>query len=322
MKHPATLMNLKHLIIVLGLVCLGLVACRNSPAPEAATPASIDRHDHPQTLAAMTFNLRYSTETDGDNAWRHRKDDVIALIGRYQPDLLGVQEALPSQMQDLQHGLSEYASLGVGRDPDNQGEFSAIFYSKTKFQLLAGDTFWLSPTPDTPSKGWDAALNRICTWGLFRVRETGREFLFFNTHFDHVGEHARIQSARLILEKISALNPERLPVIVSGDFNLTDQERPIGLLSTAMQDSFHHSRTEHRGPRGTFQDFNPDSRELERIDYVFTSGFTVLTHAHLDERRQSDQTRYPSDHFPVLVELQFLEEQHQPRRNGDPETTD
>jgi len=253
----------------------------------------------------MSFNLRYSTQADGENAWPQRKDDVVALIHEYQVDLLGVQEALPTQMQDLQQGLPGYASLGVGRDLDNQGEFSAIFYSTVKFKLLDGDTFWLSKSPQTPSKGWDAALNRVCTWGRFRALETGREFLIFNTHFDHVGHEARQQSAQLILDKITELNPERLPLILSGDFNLTDQETPIGMLSSAMQDSFHHSRDGHRGPTGTFQDFKTDARALERIDYIFTTGFTVLAHAHLDDRRKSDPARYPSDHFPVVTRLQF-----------------
>jgi len=311
--HPAlqqqTVMNLKSLIPLLLLACLGLTACQNNPATDTTAQAVVDTNGQTQELAVMSFNLRYSTDSDGDNAWRVRKDDAVALIGQYQADLLGVQEALPAQMQDLQQALPQYANLGVGRDPDNQGEFSAIFYSKTKFQLLAGDTFWLSPTPDAPSKGWDAALNRICTWGRFRVRETGREFLMLNTHFDHMGVEARHQSAQLIVEKITELNPERLPVILSGDFNLTDKETPIALLSTAMQDSIHHSRDGHRGPGGTFQDFKTDVRVLDRIDYVFTTGFTVLTHAHLDDRRTSDPARYPSDHFPVLVKLQFQEGQ-------------
>jgi len=308
-------MNFKTILALLALTCAGLTACQNHSTQAISPKTPADTDEQAQGLSTMSFNLRYSTEADGDNAWRLRKDDVIALIGEYQVDFLGVQEALPSQIQDLQLGLPDHASLGLGRDPDNQGEFSAIFYSKTKFQLLAGDTFWLSPTPDVPSKGWDAALNRICTWGRFRVRETGREFLMFNTHFDHMGVEARSQSAQLIVKKITELNPERLPVILSGDFNLTDKEIPIALLGTAMQDSIHHSRDGHRGPGGTFQDFKTDVRVLERIDYVFTTGFMVLTHAHLDDRRKSDPTRYPSDHFPVLVKLQFQEGQDSPQPN-------
>jgi len=230
-------MIFKPFITLLVLTCGGLVACQNTSTPDAATQAFVDTDSSTQTVTAMSFNLRLSTATDGENAWMQRKEDVITLIHKYQVDILGVQEALPVQMQDLQQGLPHYASIGVGRDPDNQGEFSAIFYSRGKLQLLAEDTFWLSPTPETPSKGWDAALNRICTWGRFQVRATGREFLVFNTHFDHVGEEARRQSAQLILKKISELNPDWLPVILSGDFNLTDDEIPIGIISTHMQDS-------------------------------------------------------------------------------------
>jgi len=298
-------MNFKQLVVLSALAFLGLAGCRSEPTPNAS--ANTDHHRH--ELTAMSFNLRYSTEADGDNAWQHRKNDVTALIQHYQVDLLGVQEALPAQMRDLQQALPQYTSLGVGRDADHQGEFSAIFYSKDKFQLLAGDTFWLSPTPDMPSKGWDAALNRICTWGRFRTQETGRDFLVFNTHFDHIGQNARRHSAQLILDKINALNPDQLPVILSGDFNLTEEEAPIRLISAALDDSFDHAANGHQGPAGTFQDFNTEARELDRIDYMFTRGFDVLTHTHLDDRRTSDPARYPSDHFPVLVKLQFREGQ-------------
>jgi len=289
--------------------CLGLAACQNPSAPVSATQtANLPPAD---TFQVMSFNLRLATATDGENAWPQRKEDVIALIGDQQVDILGVQEALPEQMHDLQQGLSNsgYLALGVGRDPDNQGEFSAIFYATATLELRAGETFWLSPTPQVPSKGWDAALNRICTWGKFRVRSTGREFLVFNTHFDHIGEEARRQSAQLILDKISESNPEQLPVILSGDFNLTDNETPIGIISAQMQDSFYHSQTAHQGPVGTFQDFDTSARDLDRIDYIFTSGFDVRSHRHIDDRRKSDPARYPSDHFPVLAELQFSAQQ-------------
>jgi len=295
------MMNCGKTLLLLLLAGFGLAACENSPAPDVETQTA----DTAPKLSVMSFNLRYANAADGENAWTHRKDDVLALLGSYQPDVLGVQEATPVQMQALRDGLPGYASLGVGRDADNQGEFSAIFYAKDKLQLLEGDTFWLSETPEIPSKGWDAALNRISTWGKFRVLETGREFLAFNTHFDHVGVEARQQAARLILRKIDELNPQRLPVVLSGDFNLTDTEAPIGLISAAMQDGFYHAQGGHQGPTGTFQDFRTDITEPERIDYIFTTGFDVLTHAHLDERRKSDPTRYPSDHFPVLAELKL-----------------
>jgi len=295
------MMNCGKILLLLMVACFGLAACQNSPALDAQAQTA----DAAPELSVMSFNLRYANTADGDNAWTHRKDDVLALLDGYQPDVLGVQEATPVQMQELQDGLPGYANLGVGRDADNQGEFSAIFYAKDKLQLLEGDTFWLSETPDVPSKGWDAALNRICTWGKFRVQASGREFLAFNTHFDHVGVEARQQAARLILQKIEELNPQRLPVVLSGDFNLTENEAPIGLISAAMQDGFYHARGGHQGPTGTFQDFRTDITEPERIDYIFTTGVAVLTHTHLDERRRSDPARYPSDHFPVLAELKL-----------------
>jgi len=137
------------------------------------------------------------------------------------------------------------------------------------------------------------------------VLDSGHEFFVFNTHFDHIGHEARRHSAQLILDKIDELNPDRLPVILSGDFNLTENEAPMVLVSAALNDSFYHAENGHQGPTGTFQDFNTDARELDRIDYIFTRDVDVLTHAHLDERRNSNPSYYPSDHFPVLVTLRF-----------------
>ncbi|MBE4951303.1 endonuclease/exonuclease/phosphatase family protein [Chryseobacterium culicis] len=255
-----------------------------------------------QDLTVMSFNIRLNVESDKDNAWPKRKQDVADLLTYYHPDYFGVQEALPEQMKDIKTGLKNYEYIGVGRDDGKEkGEFSAIFYDKNKLEVVKSGTFWLSETPEKPSKGWDAALNRICTYALFKDKKSKKEFLAMNLHFDHVGNVARVKSSELILKKIKELNPGNLPVTLSGDFNLTDDSEPIKILSQNMKDTFYHSETKHYGPAGTFTGFNVNEVPKERIDYIFTQGFKIKSHRHINDRREN--LLYPSDHFPVIVNL-------------------
>ncbi|WP_343681521.1 endonuclease/exonuclease/phosphatase family protein [Chryseobacterium arthrosphaerae] len=255
-----------------------------------------------QDLTVMSFNIRLNVESDKENAWPQRKQDVADLLTYYHPDYFGVQEALPEQMKDLKTGLKNYNYIGVGRDDGKeQGEFSAIFYDTGRLDVLKSGTFWLSETPEKPSKGWDAALNRICTYAVFKDKKSKKEFLAMNLHFDHVGNVARVKSSELILKKIKELNPKNLPVTLSGDFNLTDDSEPIKILSKNMKDTFYHSETRHYGPVGTFTAFNVNEIPKDRIDYIFTKGFTIRSHRHINDRREN--LLYPSDHFPVIVNL-------------------
>ncbi|WES97020.1 endonuclease/exonuclease/phosphatase family protein [Chryseobacterium arthrosphaerae] len=255
-----------------------------------------------QDLTVMSFNIRLNVESDKENAWPQRKQDVADLLTYYHPDYFGVQEALPEQMKDLKTGLKNYNYIGVGRDDGKeQGEFSAIFYDTGRLDVVKSGTFWLSETPEKPSKGWDAALNRICTYAVFKDKKSKKEFLAMNLHFDHVGNVARVKSSELILKKIKELNPKNLPVTLSGDFNLTDDSEPIKILSRNMKDTFYHSETKHYGPVGTFTAFNVNEIPKDRIDYIFTKGFTIRSHRHINDRREN--LLYPSDHFPVIVNL-------------------
>lgn len=257
-----------------------------------------------QTLKVMTFNIRLSVDSDQENSWEHRKKETMGLISYYHPDVLGVQEALPQQMTDLKATLSGYQTVGVGRDDGkNKGEFSAIFYDESRLKLLQSGTFWLSPTPEVPSKGWDAALNRICTYALLQEKKSGKKFWAFNTHFDHVGDLARVNSAKLILEKIQKMNTQKLPVVLTGDFNLTADTEPLKVLAAAMSDTQLHSQTPHYGPLGTFQNFDVTTPAKDRIDYIFTNNFDVLSNRTINDRREN--LLYPSDHFPVMAELKF-----------------
>lgn len=257
-----------------------------------------------QDLKVMSFNIRLNVESDQDNAWPKRKEEALALLEYYHPDVLGVQEALPEQMKDMKSGLKNYDFVGVGRDDGKEkGEFSAIFFDTQKLQIIKSGTFWLSETPEKPSKGWDAALNRICTYAIFKDLKSKKEFLAMNIHFDHVGNVARVKSSELILKKAKELNPKNLPLVLTGDFNLTEDTEPVKILSQNLKDTFYHSEKKHYGPKGTFTGFNVNEVPKDRIDYIFVKGFKIKSQRHINDRREN--LLYPSDHFPVLSELSF-----------------
>ena len=256
-------------------------------------------------MDVMSYNIRFLTENDGENSWSYRKDHLTNQLKFYEPDIFGVQEAVYEQLQHFEAQLEDYKYIGVGRDKgDNQGEFSAIFYDAEQFKVLEEDTFWLSNTPEKPSKGWDAALPRICTWALFEHKSTGEKFYVFNTHFDHMGEKAREESAKLIAEKIDSINTKNLPVILMGDLNLEPKTAAIQFLSEKMNDSKEVAEKVAFGPEGTFNGYRFNEPVTRRIDYIFTDkdNFRVLKYAVLSD---SKDLKYPSDHLPVLVELEM-----------------
>ncbi len=254
-----------------------------------------------QNIKVMTYNIRLDLASDGENRWDNRKEMLAGQVLFYEPDFLGVQEALHNQMDYLAKALPNYKYIGRGRDDGRQqGEYSAIFYNAENFDVLDQATFWLSETPVTPSKGWDAAYNRVCTYGIFRDKKTGVKLWVFNTHLDHVGNIARVESAKLILQKIKQLNTQNLPVVLTGDFNLEDNSESIKLISTELNDA-KKSAKQVFGPDGTFNAFQFDKPVITRIDYIFTSrNIAVKKYAVLSD---SKNCRYPSDHLPVYTEL-------------------
>lgn len=259
------------------------------------------------TMKVATFNLRLNIAYDSANAWPHRKDMARDLIRYHKFDVFGVQEALIDQMQDLD-AMGTYAHVGVGRNDGKEGgEFSAIFYNKEKYELLTSGNFWLSPTPDVPSKGWDAAYIRICTWAHLSEKATGKEFYFFNTHFDNEGVQARENAAKMIIEKIHALSDSRTPVIITGDFNSNPTTSAYGTMVKQFRDAKLVSKTPPYGPDSTFQDFkyhNWTKVVTEgRIDFVFVNdNIEVLDYAVLTD---SKDLRFPSDHFPVVCTIRY-----------------
>lgn len=258
-----------------------------------------------QELRVMSYNIRFDNPADGENAWGNRKAFLVSQIAYHAPDLVGTQEGLAHQLADMAGGLPQYAYFGKGRDAgENEGEFSAVFYRTDRLELESEGTFWLSPTPEVPSRGWDAALNRICTYGLFRHRASGRRFFMFNTHFDHIGQQARRESVQLILSKIEEINAEGFPVILTGDLNLEPDTEPIQILSGSMTDAYTATGAAAYGLAGTFNGFDCTTPATRRIDYIFTSPdqLTVSRFATLSETRAKG---FPSDHFPVLATLEW-----------------
>ena len=258
-----------------------------------------------QQMNIISFNIRYNTESDGINAWPNRVEMVTGLLRFHQAHIFGLQEAMYDQILDIQNELPEYKWIGVGRDDgEKAGEFCPLFFDKSKYILLEHGNFWLSETPEKPGKGWDAACNRIVTWGHFQSKVTGKQFLIYNTHFDHRGTTERKKSAILIRNKIEKMTYNKnLPVILTGDFNLTPDEMPVSLIKKYLSDSRDISKQSPYGPSGTYNGFKIDADLDRRIDYIFVQGnIKVLKYAVLSD---SKDRRFPSDHLPVFVRVQL-----------------
>ena len=256
-----------------------------------------------QEFTAMSYNIKYANENDGENSWSNRKDFLANQLKFYHPQIFGVQEAVKSQIDFITTELPTYKSLGVGREGGDQGEFSAIFYDTTKFEVLKSDTFWLSETPDQISKGWDADYHRICTYALLKDKESEEQFYFFNTHFDHRGKEARTNSARLIIQQIKKVNVENYPVLLTGDFNLEPETEQIQYIKSYLNDAKEATAAITLGPSGTFNGYDFQTPVTRRIDYIFHSEeINVETYAVLSD---NENGRYASDHLPVFVKIQI-----------------
>lgn len=267
-----------------------------------------------EPITIMSYNIRLDTPVDeGIYDWSERKDIVAEIIGpRYGADIVGLQEPIGfresrrNQIEDLQELLPEYSWVGVGRDDgEDGGEFSPIFYRKDLFKVLESKTFWFSETPDNPgSVGWDAVYPRIVTWALLYEFKTEKKFYVFNTHFDHRGSQARIESAKMLAEHISGL-PKEKPVIITGDLNQPEESEVYSIITSisGIKDARYASETGHSGPTATsttnnWQDLRP---EESRIDYIFVgNGIRVLNHRIKDDRFHNI---FPSDHLPVISDV-------------------
>lgn len=257
----------------------------------------------PIALRFMTYNIRLDIASDGENAWAHRRDWVAAQIDWLRPDVFGMQEVLPNQKADLVARLPGYRIIGGGRDGKDKGEASPIGFDTGKFDLIEQGLFWLSPTPNVPSKAWDAAFNRVVTWARLRVKGTRTDVLAINTHWDHIGFIARKQSAMIMAKWIGAHAKPCERVLVSGDFNSELGGDPVQhLVTTArLRDARGISRTAPFGPAGTFNAFKNPPQESGAIDHFLVGeGVEVQRYAVIS---QVIGGRWPSDHFPVLIDV-------------------
>ena len=264
---------------------------------------TISSNIYSQPHSFISYNIRYDNNWDIENSWKIRRNKISKILVQYSPSIIGIQEGLLNQVQYIDSSLIDYDYVGVGRDDGKmKGEFCAIYFDTTRYVLLKNSTFWLSETPDTISVGWDAALERICTYGLFKDRITKEEFWVFNTHFDHIGVVAREKSSELILKRINKINHQSLPVILMGDFNSIPNSSPVKEIKTELSDALQISLEKLQGPRGTFNGFNEDLPIEKRIDYIFTNDLKVLSYTHINDRLNNN--RHISDHLPVMIKIQ------------------
>lgn len=263
----------------------------------------------PVKMNVMSFNIRYDNPEDGLNNWQHRKERVANAIRFYDADVLGMQEVLHHQLEELKTRLPEYGSIGVGReDGKERGEYSPLFYKKERFTLIVSGYFWLSENPAAVgSKGWDGACERIASWAKLKDNASGKELFALNTHFDHVGVVARRESVNLILAKVKELS-KGVPVVVTGDFNADPQSDVVRSLTDASN-KLHltDSRTVAPlvyGPAWSFHDFNkiPYARR-PLIDYVFIGNGTKATRYGV--LAETENEALLSDHTPILITIQL-----------------
>ncbi len=248
----------------------------------------------------ISYNIRYGTANDGDNAWDIRKPATKEMISREQPDVFGLQEALIGQLEYIDSNFLQYSRVGVGRDDGKEeGEFMAVYYRNDKFQLLENGNFWLSETPDVCSMGWDAACRRIVTWAKFKVADADKEFYVFNTHLDHVGEVAREQSILLIVKKIDEIVKDaNAPVFLSGDFNSNVSSPIFDPLKNIMKDS--RAILPESEWISTYNNYGNGNDAM--IDYIFYKNAEVLDFKTLN----GDYGKpYISDHYPVMATMKI-----------------
>ena len=264
-----------------------------APAPQPAPAAP---------LTVMSFNIRYGTANDGDNHWLKRRDQLFDLLREQHPDVVGLQEALHGQIEEILQAVPGYDYVGVGRsDGRRAGEYAAILFKSSRLRVRRSDTFWFSDTPGVvKSTSWGNQIERICTWAYVEDRE-GPSFYLYNVHLDHQSQPSREKSVALLLERIKARDP-KAPAVVTGDFNAGEANPAAQAMLAGFRDSFRvlHSDTTEAG---TFNGFKLGQTGGEKIDFVFVEPGTEVLAAEIV--RTSRDGRYPSDHFPVTARIRL-----------------
>ncbi len=292
-------------VVILILVAAAMAAC--NPAPQSKEGGS------ELTVDVMSFNIRYPTKRDGKNQWVHRKELVCEVIRQQSPDVIGVQEAVRFQLDDLRAALPTYGEVGVGREGGAKGEYSAVLYRADKFDVADSGTFWLSDTPEVPSVHWGNNLFRICTWARLVHKNTGRAFFVFNTHLDHRSQPSREKSVRLIISRI-ANRTHQDGFVLMGDFNADEKSLEIAYLKGPQL-------AENGNPIplvDTFRVLYPDAKEAgtssgfagrrngRKIDFIMVTPQTKVLQASIV--RTEKKGRYPSDHYPITARLRFADD--------------
>lgn len=274
--------------------------------------AQADGQNSPlKELRVMSFNVRNSGAKDGLNDWQHRKDLFFSTIEHFNPDLLGTQEVLANQYDDMVDRMKGYTPVGVARDDGKRkGEWALIMFRKDRFESLDSGNFWLSETPEVPgSKSWDAALTRICSWVRLKDRQTGHEFIFGNTHYDHIGRVARANASKIIMKKLPELSKGN-PVILTGDFNTTEDDPPYKTIMHPTEagmaqftDSYREVHSDRSPDEASFHGFKGKITG-SRIDFILHTPEFKATSAEI-VRNKSSEGRYPSDHYAVTAVIDW-----------------
>jgi endonuclease/exonuclease/phosphatase family metal-dependent hydrolase len=301
-------MKLKKVLKPLFLMAAGLLVLLSGLFPGTSIGAAAKSNDQTTVvdLKAMSFNLRYKNNNDpSPHTWDERVPTIKRLINMERPDIIGTQEVLYTQLQDLEDALPKYKWLGLGREGGNRGEYSAIFYKENDYKVLEYDHVWLSDTPNViGSKTWGNNIPRMVTWAKFLDKKSNQQFYFVNTHFDHQSENARQKSAELILEVTKKFDPE-LPIVLTGDFNAGPDTPTHQILTSegAFADLWETADTRINEDLGTFNGFkDPTGGAPERrIDWILGKGNLITNEIEIVNYQKNGQ--FPSDHYPVMADI-------------------
>ena len=264
--------------------------------------SSAQKQTRDYDLKVMSYNIRMGVAKDGTNSWEYRYPATAMMLKDQMPDVFGVQEAFNFQIKFIEENFTDYDSFGVGRDNGkSEGEFMSIFWNKKTVKMIKGGTFWLSETPEKPSKGWDAACKRTATWALMKDKNTGKLFYFVNTHLDHRGAEARRKGLELIVSRIDEINPKGYPMILTGDFNIKpDNEALVGLEQRMQSARKIAPKTDNNA---TFNNWGKAKSDMV-IDYIYVSGFSACPEYHTSTEKYGTW-KYVSDHYPIYAKLIF-----------------
>ena len=266
------------------------------------TQSAMAKKNEPKELKVMSYNIRLGVADDGTNSWQYRCPATIEMLKDQKPDVFGVQEAFDFQIAFINEYCKEYKSAGVGReDGKKKGEHMSIFWNRKTVKMIKWGTFWLSETPEVPSKGWDARHKRTATWALMKDKKTGKKFYYVNTHLDHRGKEAQKNGLKLIVDRIDSINPEGYPMVLTGDFNIKPDNAALVELDSMMQSA--RKIAEKTDNHHTFNGWSVKPSDAV-IDYIYVSGFSSCPEYQTVTKKYADRP-FVSDHYPIFARLIF-----------------